>query len=305
MFGPPAALVADEHAAHALEQVVFEDALLIGEVLADALDLPPSRWRGRALSFSTPSRVNTRTSMTVPSMPGGTRSEVSLTSDAFSPKIARSSFSSGVSWVSPFGVTLPTRMSPAFTSAPMKRDARLVQLRESALSPTFGMSAVISSGPSFVSRATQVSSSMWIGGEAVFFHHALGDEDRVFEVVAVPGHERDEQVLAERELAEVGGRAVGQHVAARDVVTRVHQRTLVDTGVLVRTRVLRQVVDVDARLAGGRLRRRARAPRCGEASTESTMPPRLATTVTPESMGDGALHAGTDERLLARRVGTA
>jgi hypothetical protein len=49
----------------------------------------------------------------------GTRSEVSFTSEAFSPKIARSSFSSGVSWVSPLGVTLPTRMSPAFTSAPM------------------------------------------------------------------------------------------------------------------------------------------------------------------------------------------
>ena len=71
------------------------------------------------LSLSTPSRVNTRTSMTVPSMPGGTRRPVSLTSEAFSPKIARSSFSSGVSWVSPFGVTLPTRMSPTFTSAPM------------------------------------------------------------------------------------------------------------------------------------------------------------------------------------------
>ena len=38
-----------------------------------------------------------------------------LTSPAFSPKIARSSFSSGVSWVSPFGVTLPTRMSPGLT----------------------------------------------------------------------------------------------------------------------------------------------------------------------------------------------
>ena len=52
-------------------------------------------------------------------MPEGTRSEVSFTSDAFSPKIARSSFSSGVSWVSPFGVTLPTSTSPASTSAPM------------------------------------------------------------------------------------------------------------------------------------------------------------------------------------------
>jgi hypothetical protein len=113
------------------------------------------------LSFSTPSRVNTRTSITVPSIPGGTRSEVSFTSDAFSPKIARSSFSSGVSCVSPFGVTLPTRMSPALTSAPMNAMPASSSFA-SADSPTFGISAVISSGPSFVSRATQVSSSMWI-----------------------------------------------------------------------------------------------------------------------------------------------
>jgi len=71
------------------------------------------------LSFSMPSRVNTCTSMTTPSMPGGTRRLLSFTSLAFSPKMARSSFSSGVSWLSPFGVTLPTRMSPARTSAPM------------------------------------------------------------------------------------------------------------------------------------------------------------------------------------------
>ncbi len=70
-------------------------------------------------SLSTPRRENTRTSTTVPVTPGGTRSEVSRTSEAFSPKIARSSFSSGVIGVSPFGVTLPTRMSPAFTSAPI------------------------------------------------------------------------------------------------------------------------------------------------------------------------------------------
>ena len=62
-----------------------------------------------------------------------------LTSPAFSPKIARSSFSSGVSSVSPFGVTLPTRMSPGLTSAPMRtmpRSSRSLR----ASSPTFGMS---------------------------------------------------------------------------------------------------------------------------------------------------------------------
>ncbi len=70
-------------------------------------------------SLSTPRRLNTRTSTIVPVTPGGSLSDVSRTSDAFSPKIARSSFSSGVIGLSPFGVTLPTRMSPGFTSAPI------------------------------------------------------------------------------------------------------------------------------------------------------------------------------------------
>ena len=71
------------------------------------------------LSRWMPSRVNTWTSITQPEMPEGTLRLVSFTSEAFSPKIARSSFSSGVSWVSPLGVTLPTSTSPASTSAPM------------------------------------------------------------------------------------------------------------------------------------------------------------------------------------------
>ena len=85
------------------------------------------------MSFSTPSRVNTCTSITVPSMPEGTRSEVSFTSEAFSPKIARSSFSSGVSWVSPLGVTLPTRMSPVLHLGADIDDAGFVQLGQGAL----------------------------------------------------------------------------------------------------------------------------------------------------------------------------
>src|SRR6185437_127497 len=47
-------------------------------------------------SFSTPWRLKTRTSTTVPETPGGSRSEVSRTSEAFSPKMARRSFSSGL-----------------------------------------------------------------------------------------------------------------------------------------------------------------------------------------------------------------
>jgi hypothetical protein len=52
-------------------------------------------------------------------------------------------------------------------------------------------------------------------GEAVLLHHALGDQDRVLEVVAVPGHEGDAQVLPQRQLAHVGGRTIGEHIVAR------------------------------------------------------------------------------------------
>ena len=72
---------------------------------------------GRSSSLS---RLKVLTSITTPPSPCGTLSEVSRTSRAFSLKIARISFSSAVSSVSPFGVTLPTSRSPEPTSAPMR-----------------------------------------------------------------------------------------------------------------------------------------------------------------------------------------
>ena len=91
------------------------------------------------------------TSITTPSIPGGTLSEESLTSLAFSPKIAVSNFSSGDNSVSPFGVILPTRMSPGFTCAPMRTMPRSSR-SSNASSETFGISRVISSWPRLVSR---------------------------------------------------------------------------------------------------------------------------------------------------------
>lgn len=49
-------------------------------------------------------------------------------------------------------------------------------------------------------------------GVAVFGHHAFGDQDRIFEVVAVPGHERDQHVLADGDFAKVRRCAVGDHI---------------------------------------------------------------------------------------------
>ncbi len=200
LFGPPSATLPSSMLAHALEQIVLEDALLVAADPCARAPVSAFSIDSARPSFSTPSRVNTRTSITVPSIPGGTRRDVSFTSEAFSPKMARSSFSSGVSWVSPFGVTLPTRMSPARTSAPMKAMPASSSFARAA-SPTFGMSSgdFLGSQLGIASHAGQLFDVD--RGEAIFLHHALGDEDRVLEVVAVPRHERDQQVLAQRELA--------------------------------------------------------------------------------------------------------
>ena len=73
----------------------------------------------------------------------------------------------------------------------------LVEVR-SALGGTFGMSRVNSSLPSFVSRISMSNSSMWIEVYVSFFTSRSLDDDRVLEVVTLPGHERDQHVAAER-----------------------------------------------------------------------------------------------------------
>ncbi len=119
-------------------------------------------------------------------------------------------------------------------------------------------------------------------------------------VVAVPRHERDERVAAERELAQFGRRAVGDDVAGGDHVAHLHQRTLVDAG---RT----------GSSAGTSSACRCRRPTCRPrhrpvarmtirvASTWSTMPERRARDGGAGVTGDGLFHAGADER----RLGTA
>ena len=72
---------------------------------------------------------------------------------------------------------------------------------------------MISSWPSLVSRAITSNSSMWIEVKTSSRDDALGDQDRVFEVVAVPRHEGDEHVAAQRQFAEIGRRTVGDDLA--------------------------------------------------------------------------------------------
>ena len=255
------------------------------------------------LSRWMPSRVNTCTSMTVPLVPWSTRSDVSFTSEAFSPKIARSSFSSGVSVVSPFGRDLADQRVARVHFGADVDDARLVETSQLVLRQVRDVAGDFLGAQLGVARHDHQLLDV-DRGVAVFGDHALADEDRVLEVVAVPGHERDQHVLAERQLADVGRGAVGNDVLGVDLVAALDDRALVDVRVLVRALVLDQVVDVDADLARHRLLVvDADDDAVGVDVVDDAAA--LGGDDGARVLGGDALDAGADERLSGRRVGTA
>ena len=150
--------------------------------------------------------------MTLPYSPWGTLSEVSRTSRAFSPKMARSRRSSGVCSVSPFGVTLPDQHVAGADLGPDADDAPLVEVGEDLLGQVRDVPGDLLGAELGVAGVDLVLLDV-DRGEHVVLHQALGEDDGVLVVVALPGHEGHQQVLAQGQLAVVGGRAVGQHVA--------------------------------------------------------------------------------------------
>ena len=87
-------------------------------------------------------------------------------------------------------------------------------------------------------------------GELVVLDQAARQDDRVLEVVALPGHEGDHQVLAQGHLALVRARAVSQQLPLDDFLTRLDERLLVDQRALVGPHELLQVVLVAAAVLG-------------------------------------------------------
>src|SRR5205085_12680300 len=117
------------------------------------------------------------------------------------------------------------------------------------------------------------------------------------EVQAVQRHDRRQHVLAQCQFAQVGRRAVGDGVAASHAIAHFHDRTLVDVGVLVRTGVLDQVVDVDTDFTSLRfLVVHADHHAAGVDVIDDTATGRLHGRARVDS--HGALDAGTDEGFL-------
>ena len=75
-------------------------------------------------------------------------------------------------------------------------------------------------------------------GQTILFNYSLRDQNRVLEVVTIPGHERDTHVLAQCQFTEINRRTIRQNIAALHRVTDTDNRTLVNAGVLVRALVL-------------------------------------------------------------------
>ena len=242
--------------------------------------------------------------MTLPDSPWGTFSEVSRTSRAFSPKIARRSRSSGDCSVSPLGVTLPTRMSPGLDLGADAHDAAVVEVGEDLVGQVGDVPGDLL-GPELGVAGVDLVLLDVDRGEHVVADQALGQDDGVLVVVALPRHERDQQVLAERELAVLGRGAVGQEVARpRPCRLDDEVRWLIDVSWLERRNLARRYDLATER--GGRAvgwpgsystvtdspRRRHRAVALGEQDIAGVP-------------GGAGLDAGPDEGSLGRTSGTA
>ncbi len=239
-----------DHAAHALEQIIFQDALLIGQVLAHALELRFLDCQGARILLDAVAGEHAHVDHRAVHAGRHTQRGVFdvgrlLAEDRPQQLLFRRQL----------GLALRRDLAHQDVAGAHfgadEGDTRFVELGESRITDVGDVGGDFLRPQFGVARDTGELFNV-NGREAVFFDYTLGDQNGVFEVVAVPRHERDQQILAKRELAEIGRWTVRQHVAAFDRIAGIHQRPLVDAGVLVRTRVLGERVDIDARFAGGR-----------------------------------------------------
>src|SRR5487761_1983406 len=79
-------------------------------------------------------------------------------------------------------------------------------------------------------------------GEQILAHDMLAEEDGVLEIAALPHHEGDQDVLAQRQFAVLRRGAIGDGLAQRYTVALGDDRALIDAGAIVRANELAQLV---------------------------------------------------------------
>ena len=193
--------VIQQHAAHALVQVVLEDAALILQVLAHPLDLGLlDRLRPRVLLDAVAREHAHVDHGAVHARRHAQRGVLHvgglLAEDGPQQLLFRRQL----------GLALGRDLADQDVAGPHlgtdEGDSRLIELGKR------GIADVGDVGRDFLGPELGVASDAGElldvdRREAILLHHALGDQDRILEVVAVPGHERDQHVLAQRQLAQI------------------------------------------------------------------------------------------------------
>ena len=144
-----------------------------------------------------------------------------------------------ISWVTPIA---QTRLELVMYADP--DNTRLIQILESFLAQIGDVGSNL-----FLSQFGVAGHAFELfdvdGGVAVVLDQLLGDEDGVLEIVPTPRHEGDQHVLTERQLPHISGGSVGNDIAAPNMVADFHHRPLIDTGILVRSGELYEIVNID------------------------------------------------------------
>ena len=122
------------------------------------------------------------------------------------------------------------------------------------------------------------------GGEDIFLHETLTDDDGVLKVVAVESEECDQHIAAQRQFALMGGCAVGDDLALLHALAFFHDRLLVEAGALVEADEFAE--DVFIRVVD----ENARRVHIGDDACAFGADDHAAV------LGDGSFHAGADDR---------
>ena len=182
-------LFAEEDVGEGLGETLAQLVHLGLVLFLDLLDLAAAIGGREAFSCSLSMREETLTSMMMPATPDGTTSDVSFTSAAFSPKMARRSFSSGRQLGLGLGGDLADEDVAGLHFRADADDAVVVEVLQRFLADVRDVARDFFR-PELGVAGGDLELLDVDRGEDVLLEDLLGDEDRVLEVVAVPGHER-------------------------------------------------------------------------------------------------------------------
>ncbi len=190
--------LAHQHFAHALIQIILEDAQLVGEVLADPFDFRLLDRQGTRVLLDAIAREHAHVDHGAVHARGHAQTGVLHIGGLLAEDRAQQLLFRGQ-----LGLTLRGDLADQDVSGldlgADEGDTGFIEFGQRRVAHIRNI------GGDFLGSEFRVASHAgqlfdMDRRETILLHDALGDEDRILEVVAVPGHERDQHVLAQRQL---------------------------------------------------------------------------------------------------------